>query len=128
MTTLITLAWLKQIGIGDKYVQQSRADQVAAFQKAFTIELAYTLCFYVVVLVALPIYALRSTTSLEILDSGLSSSRLALLGSALHTPIWIAYRQMRFVRQRSLEAIDPVVSVVVTIALAVAGDRATGAS
>src|SRR5687767_7088065 len=43
LTTLITLAWLKQIGVGDKFIQQSEDDQVLAFQKAFTIELAYTL-------------------------------------------------------------------------------------
>jgi O-antigen/teichoic acid export membrane protein len=119
LTTLITLAWLKQIGVGDKYVQQSERDQELAFQKAFTIELAYTLCFYAVVLVALPVYAAVYDQS-EILVPGYVLS-LALLGSALHTPIWIAYRQMRFVRQRTLEAIDPVVSVVLTIALAAAG-------
>ena len=29
VTTLLTLAWLKQIGIGDKYIQQDEPDQVA---------------------------------------------------------------------------------------------------
>jgi O-antigen/teichoic acid export membrane protein len=119
VTTLITLAWLKQVGIADRYVQQSERDQVTAFQKAFTIEFLYTLCFYGIVLVALPLYALLYGRT-EILLPGFILS-LSLLGTALHTPIWIAYRQMRFVRQRSLEAIDPVVSAVVTIALAVAG-------
>ena len=119
LTTLMTLAWLKQVGVGDKFVQQSESDQEAAFQKAFTIELLYTLCFYVVVLVALPFYALAYDNT-EILLPGYVLS-LSLLGSALHTPIWIAYRQMRFVRQRTLEAIDPVVSVVITISLAAAG-------
>ena len=36
-----TLLWLKQVGIGDKYVQQDEADQELAFQKAFTLELAF---------------------------------------------------------------------------------------
>jgi O-antigen/teichoic acid export membrane protein len=119
VTTLITLSWLKQVGISDKYVQQSERDQVAAFQKAFTIEFLYTLCFYAVVLLALPVYALIYGRS-DILLPGFILS-LALLSTALHTPIWIAYRQMRFVRQRSLEAIDPVISAGITIGLAVAG-------
>ena len=34
-----TLIWLKEVGIGDKYVQQDEADQELAFQKAFTLEL-----------------------------------------------------------------------------------------
>lgn len=119
VTTVITLAWLKQIGIGDKYVQQDERDQVAAFQKAFTFELSYSLVFYVVMVVALPAYALIYGRP-EIIFPGLVLS-LALIGSALETPIWIAYRQMRFVRQRSLESIDPVVSTIVMIGLAVGG-------
>src|SRR3954451_17020271 len=119
LTTVLTLSWLKQIGVSDKYIQQSERDQVAAFQKAFTIEVAYTACFYVVVLLALPIYALLYGHS-EILLPGFILS-LALLGSALQSPIWIPFRQMNFVRQRTLEGVDPVVSTVATIALAVAG-------
>ena len=45
----------------------------------------------------------------------------SLVISAAETPIWIAYRQMRFVRQRVLESIDPVVAATVTIVLAIAG-------
>jgi O-antigen/teichoic acid export membrane protein len=119
VTTLVTLGWLKQIGISEKYVQQDERDQELAFQKAFTLELAYTLCFYVVVVVALPLYALAYGRT-EILLPGFVLS-LAFLGTALHAPIWIAYRQMRFLRQRSLEALNPVVSALVTIGLAAAG-------
>jgi PST family polysaccharide transporter len=119
VTTLLTLGWLKQIGISDKFVQQDEADQELAFQKAFTLELAYTLLFYGLVLVALPIYAIVYDTT-EILLPGFILS-LSFLGSALQTPIWIAYRQMRFFRQRSLESLDPVVSAIVTVGLAAAG-------
>jgi O-antigen/teichoic acid export membrane protein len=118
VTALMTLSWLKQIGISDKYVQQTEADQEGAYQKAFTLELAYTLCFYAVVLAALPIYALVYGRW-EILLPGFVLS-LAFLATALQTPIWIAYRRMRFVRQRVLESIDPVLSAGVTIALAAA--------
>jgi len=41
--------------------------------------------------------------------------------SVLTTPIWVFYRRMDFVRQRLLQAIDPVVAFAVTIGLAVAG-------
>ena len=47
VATLLTLGWLKQIGISDKYVQQDEADQQVAFQRAFTLELAYTGVFFV---------------------------------------------------------------------------------
>lgn len=119
VTGLITLGWLKQVGINDKYIQQDEPDQELAFQKAFTLELAYTLCFYVIVIIALPIYAVIYGQT-DILLPGFVLS-LAFLATALQTPIWIAYRQMRFVRQRTLEALDPVVSVVVTLGLAAAG-------
>ena len=40
VAALGTLLWLKQVGIGDKYVQQEDDDQELAFQQAFTLELA----------------------------------------------------------------------------------------
>src|SRR5919204_287804 len=33
MVTLLTLLWLKQVGVADKFVQQDEPDQEAAFQK-----------------------------------------------------------------------------------------------
>ena len=36
-----TFLWLKQVGIGDKYVQQDDSDQELAFQKAFMLELTF---------------------------------------------------------------------------------------
>lgn len=119
VTTVLTLAWLKQVGIGDKYVQQDEVDQVSAFQKAFTLELAYSLCFYALLLIALPVYAVVYDRPEIILPGAVLS--IALVTGAMQTPIWIPYRQMRFVRQRLLEAVDPVISTVLVIALAVAG-------
>src|SRR3712207_2029885 len=54
LATLITLAWLKQVGIMDKYVQQSDADQELAFQRAFTLELAVSGAYFLIVCAALP--------------------------------------------------------------------------
>lgn len=119
VTTLITLSWLKQVGISDKYIQQDDPDQELAFQKAFTLEVAYTMCYYPLVLVSLPIYALAYDQPDIILPGFILS--LSFLATALHTPIWISYRQMRFVRQRTLESVDPLLSAAVTIGLAAAG-------
>jgi lipopolysaccharide exporter len=119
ITTLMTLVWLRQVGIGDKYIQQDEPDQELAFQKAFTLELAYTLCFYAVVIVLLPAYALIYDRSEILLPSLILS--FAFLTTALQTPIWIAWRQMKFVRQRLLESVEPVVSTIVVIGLAIAG-------
>ena len=119
ITTLMTLVWLRQVGIGDKYLQQDETDQELAFQKAFTLELAYTVCFYVLVVVILPAYVLIYDRS-DILFPTLLLS-LSMLAGALQTPIWVAWRQMRFVRQRLLESVEPVVSTILVIGLAIAG-------
>jgi O-antigen/teichoic acid export membrane protein len=39
----------------------------------------------------------------------------------LQTPLWVHYRRMDFVRQRTLQAIDPVITLVATLVLAFAG-------
>jgi O-antigen/teichoic acid export membrane protein len=119
VTTLITLAWLKQIGIADKFVQQDEADQEAAFQKAFTLELAYSAIFFVIACLAFPVYGAIYGHP-EIVIPGIVLA-FSLVLTALESPIWIAYRQMRFVRQRVLESIDPLVAATLTIALAIAG-------
>ena len=46
---------------------------------------------------------------------------LTIVGNALQTPIWPHYRSMHFARQRSLQAIDPIVAFVVTVVLAASG-------
>jgi O-antigen/teichoic acid export membrane protein len=56
VTTLVTISWLKQVGVSDKYVQQDDEDQETAFQRAFTLELVYTLLFYGVVAIAVPLW------------------------------------------------------------------------
>jgi lipopolysaccharide exporter len=119
VTTLVTISWLKQVGVSDKYVQQDDEDQERAFQRAFTLELVYTLGFTVVIALAVPLYGLLYGRASIIVPAYVLS--LGLLVTPLQSPIWIAYRQMRYLRQRVLEAINPVVTAVVTIALVVAG-------
>lgn len=114
-----TLLWLKQVGIGDKYIQQSDPDQELAFQRAFTLEAMMTAGFMLLLLVATPLIALiygRSAVIAPILVF-----ILAMPAIVLQTPLWIHYRRMNFLRQRLLQAIDPTVTFVVAVGLAIAG-------
>lgn len=119
IVTVSTLLWLKQVGIGDKYIQQEEPDQELAFQKAFTLELALTAALVLVLACAVPlivvVYGLPKLIAPSIVIG------FALLVSAFQAPQWVYYRQMDFVRQRTLAAVDPVTGFIVSIALAVAG-------
>ncbi len=117
--SLSTLLFLKQAGIGDKYVAQDELDQEAAFQKAFSLELAVTGACLVLMAVAVPLLVV--IYGLPQLWAPAGVIALALLISVFQAPLWVYYRRMDFVRQRSLQAVDPVVGFVVSIALAVAG-------
>src|SRR3954463_5368432 len=114
-----TLSWLKQVGVSEKYVQQTEPDQELAFQRAFTIELLANAAFLVVLLVAIPLAVVVYGQD-EIVGPALLLA-LVIPAYVLQTPIWIFYRRMDFVRQRALQSIDPVVSFVVTVGLAIAG-------
>jgi PST family polysaccharide transporter len=119
LTTLIALSFLKQIGIQDKYVQQTEEDQELAFQKAFSLELVVSLVFFVLVAAIFPLYGLAYGHS-EIVIPGIVLA-LAIPLTAFETPFWIPYRRMQYMRQRKLSSVDPVTSFVVTVALAAAG-------
>lgn len=110
---------VKTVGVGDKFIQQDDSDQEVAFQKAFTLELMSSVLLLVAMLLAAPLLALAYGQE-ELLAPGLLIA-LVIPGFALQAPIWIFYRRMDFLRQRLLSAIDPVLSFVVTVALAAAG-------
>jgi len=117
--SLATLVWLKQVGVGDKYIQQDDEDQELAFQKAFTLEVALTGAFTVLLCAVVPLLAVL-TGEPELLAPGFALV-LAIPAISLQAPLWVFYRRMNFVKQRSLQAIDPIVSAVVTVGLAAAG-------
>ncbi len=118
-TALITLQWLKQAGVADKYIQQDEDDQELAFQKAFTLELIVNAAL--MVLLALVIWILSIAYGLdELLLPGFALIAV-LPAMTLQAPLWILYRRLHFTRQRALQAIDPVVAFVVTIVLAATG-------
>ena len=110
------VGWLKQIGIADKYIQQSDPDQERAYQKAFTLELAsrspsshwsprFSRCT--------PSYT-ASPTSVP----GLLLATIVPDQRLPHADL-DRLRRMRFLRQRVLIAIDPLVAFAVTIVLGV---------
>ena len=116
---LITLSWLKEIGISDKYLQQDEPDQELAFQKAFTLELAYTGIFCLLVLLSLPLFGLVYDNTDIVVPAAVLT--LSLIGGALQAPIWVYFRRMQFVRQRTLALINPITSTAIMIPLAAAG-------
>jgi O-antigen/teichoic acid export membrane protein len=113
------LARLKLVGISDKYLQQTEPDQELAFQKAFTLEVLVTAAAAVPLLAALPVIAVVYHHWNLIAPGVVLVSVLA--ADALQAPFWIYYRRMNFVRQRLLQAIEPIVAFVVAVSLGVAG-------
>jgi O-antigen/teichoic acid export membrane protein len=119
LIALLTVMFLKDVGIGDKFVQQDEPNQEHAFQKAFTSDLLLSVATMALAVATLPLFA-SVYDKPEIVVPGLVLSA-AIVGNGLQSPAWIYYRRMDFVRQRSLLAVEPVVTFAVTVALAVAG-------
>jgi O-antigen/teichoic acid export membrane protein len=119
VVSLGVLARLKVVGISDKYVQQEEPDQELAFQRAFTLELLVTAAAMVPIAAALPVVAVVYG-HWKLVPPGLVLLSV-LIANALQAPLWVFYRQMDFVRQRTLSTIEPVVAFVVAVGLAIAG-------
>jgi O-antigen/teichoic acid export membrane protein len=119
VTALGLVLWLKQIGIGDRYIQQDEADQDLAFRRAFGMELmAHGICF-AGMLAAMPLVA-AATGQPGVVAPGLVLA-LIVPASALQFPLRALQRQMRWGSQRTLQAIDPLVAFVVTVVLLALG-------
>ena len=54
---VVTLSFLSELGIGDKYIQQGEVDQELAFDRAFTINMIVNLGFTVIMVAAVPLLA-----------------------------------------------------------------------
>jgi len=113
------LFWFKDVGVPDKYVQQDESDQELAFQKAFTMEAAMTGIFTVIVALAVPLIALAYGQWKIVAPA--EAVLLACPAVVLQTPVWVHYRSMAFAKQRTLQAIDPLLGFIVMVGLAVAG-------
>jgi O-antigen/teichoic acid export membrane protein len=119
IVALGTLTWLKQVGVSDKYIQQDDEDEETAFQKAFTLELIANGVMMILLLAAIPI-AVASYGQSQIVGPALVVVAV-IPAYVLQTPVWVFYRRMDFLRQRTLQVLDPCVGFVVAIILAVAG-------
>jgi lipopolysaccharide exporter len=119
LVILATLQFLRQIGIGDKYIQQDEPDQALAFRKAMTFELGLAAVGLVAGIVLVPLLA-AIFGSPQIVAPALVSL-LVIPAYALQAPLWIFYREMDFARQRKLQAVDPVLGFVIAVILLVAG-------
>jgi O-antigen/teichoic acid export membrane protein len=119
LVAVIALYTLGQVGFTDKYIQQDEPDQEAAFQRTFTLQAMVAAAYAGLIFLAMPLFALAYGTW-ELL---LPAYALALTapGLALQTPLWTFQRRMNFLKQRTLQAFDPAVSFVATVALAAAG-------
>jgi PST family polysaccharide transporter len=118
-TTAMTVVALRRIGIDEAYVQHEGADDEAEFRRAFGLELAVGLAG------ALAIAALAPVLAALYDDDRLLALTLALaylpVGFALQAPQWIFFRRMDFLRQRMLQAIVPLGTVLVGVPLLLAG-------
>lgn len=119
VATVGLLGLLKTVGISDKYVQQEDSDQERAFQEAFTIEAILNSAVLGILLLTLPLVALIYGRP-EIVAPGLVLA-LGIPAVTLQAPIWVFYRRMEFLRQRTLQSFEPIVGFAVTIGLAIGG-------
>jgi O-antigen/teichoic acid export membrane protein len=116
--TVVTLIALKRVGIDEAFVQQDEQDQEREFQLAFSLELALAALLAVLIAIAAPVLAAVYD------EPRLLPLTLALvylpIAFALQAPLWIFFRRMDFLRQRSLPVV-PIATFVVTVPLAAAG-------
>jgi O-antigen/teichoic acid export membrane protein len=119
-TTAMTIVALKRVGIDEAYVQQDEAAQEEEFQRAFTLELIFSVALAVVIAASAPaVAAVYDDDRLVALTLAVAYLPVAF---ALQAPTWIFFRRMDFVRQRLLQATIPVVTFAVTVPLAAATD------
>jgi O-antigen/teichoic acid export membrane protein len=119
LISLGTLLWLKQAGVGDKYVQQNDADQEDAFQRAFTLEAMFMGLFMLLLAAAIPLMALVYDRADLIAPACVLLAVFPAM--VLQAPLWIYYRRMDFVQQRLIQAVDPLLGFVVAVGMALAG-------
>ena len=111
-TTAMTIVALRRVGIDEAFVQTSADDEEAEFQRALTVELGLG------VLGALAVAALAPVLAAAYDDDRLLGLTLAVtylpVAFALQAPQWVFFKRMEYVRLRTLQAIVPLGTVVVT--------------
>jgi O-antigen/teichoic acid export membrane protein len=117
--TVVTLIALKRVGIDEAFVQQDEGDQEREFQYAFSLELALAALFALLIAIAAPVLTVVYDEP-RLLGLTIALTYLPI-AFALQAPLWIFFRRMDFLRQRSIQAVVPIVTFVVTVPLAAAG-------
>jgi len=117
--TATTLIALKRVGIDEAFVQQDEQDQEQEFQRAFTLELGLAVIFTLLIAIAAPVVSAAYDES-RLLPLTLAVAYLPI-AFALQAPLWIFFRRMDFMRQRSLQAVVPLTTFAVTVPLVIAG-------
>src|SRR5919199_3352648 len=115
-TTTMTVVALKRVGVDEAFVAQDEPEQALEFQRAFTLELAISASFALVLCALAPVVAAVYDNSR--LLALMAATAYLPLAFALQAPTWIFFRRMDFARQRVLQAIVPVVTFAVTVPLA----------
>src|SRR4051812_12174557 len=117
--TAMTVVGLKRVGVDEAFVAQDEPDQALEFQRAFTLELAISAVFALILCALAPVVAAVYGDSR--LFALMAATAYLPLAFALQAPTWIFFRRMDFARQRVLQGIVPLVTFAVTVPLAAAG-------
>src|SRR5919109_1516049 len=117
--TTMTVVALKRVGVDEAFVAQDEPEQALEFQRAFTLELAISASFALILCALAPVVAAVYGDSR--LLALMAATAYLPLAFALQAPTWIFFRRMDFARQRLLQGVVPVVTFAVTVPLAAAG-------
>ncbi len=117
--TAMTVVGLKRLGVDEAFVAQDEPDQALEFQRAFTLELAISAVFALILCALAPVVA--AVYGDDRLLALMAATAYLPLAFALQAPTWIFFRRMDFARQRLLQGVVPVVTFAVTVPLAAAG-------
>jgi len=117
--TTMTVVALKRLGVDEAFVAQDQPDQALEFQRAFTLELAVSAVFALILCALAPVVA--AVYGDERLLALMAATAYLPLAFALQAPTWIFFRRMDFARQRLLQGVVPLVTFAVTVPLAAAG-------
>src|SRR3954447_602581 len=118
-TTAMTIVALRRVGIDEAFVQQAADHEEAEFQRAFAVELAIGLAGSLLIALLAPVLAaVYDDARLLALTLGVAYLPVAF---ALQAPQWVFFRRMDYVRLRVLQALVPMVTVLVTVPLLLAG-------
>ncbi len=115
----ITLEWVSDFGIGDQLIQEDGADYRAKFDTAATVHLILAIVLAGATVAVAPLMArLYHQPALSTLVIGIS---YAAFTGFLRLPLSLLVRDLKYVQQRLLMLAGRLVSLIVTVTLALKG-------